>query len=798
MQLGAFQFTLRSSLALLALAVAIALGGCEAGTAADCGPGTAFVDGKCVVSGDGVCGPGTVFKDGACVGAAASADATDGGATADAAAGDTAEGSDAAVDDATGSDDAAAQDTAEDTAGASDVATCTPQCAGKTCGPDGCGGVCGACAGANDVCSAAGQCESCTPACTGKSCGPDGCGGQCGSCSAPGDVCTAAGKCEACTPQCTGKSCGPDGCGGSCGSCLLVEGKPYCDGSQCVAACQPDCTDSECGPDGCGGVCGSCGVGNYCELQQCVALDPKASCKNLCGKTAESGCSCEPLCKGPKCCLDFEASCPCVPQCTGKTCGADGCGGTCGSCASGSVCVDGTCKGDPCVPDPCGGHGICAAGVCTCSQGYAGKGCDACAAGFVGFPDCVPDPCIAQTCSGQGVCDPKSGACLCKPGFAGPTCGTCKFFKHTWPSCGVNACDGVACGKGTCLTDSGDCQCNAGFSGEKCDACVNPKETFPACTPPNNGLLPSASLAQLKCPFCAQPLDKYVTPPDTADTTPPAVLVTLPTPGAVVAPGSPLILVVNDVLDGSSVTQATLKLTPKGAPGVAVSGVVGLQATPSGQSLLMFFPTGVLASGSFTLVANGIKDNGGNALPKVELEVAIDGADAGVNFAGNLGLDSPSIGCSFAGDAAAGVAASDNVSPAKGAGLLGLSTGGGKFGGQALNGYASFAICGPVIIPAGKTTLTFDYRFASEEFDDFVGQQYDDFAVVSVSGLAGGAGGVLTSVNATGAGQTPTKAFGSGAEGDGVCKVGPWKKATVGNVDALGSFMITVDSSRPV
>ncbi len=99
---------------------------------------------------------------------------------------------------------------------------CEPQCGGKTCGSDGCGGSCGAC-NDGEVCSAAGQCidaSQCEPQCKSKMCGPDGCGGSCGSCS-PGYVCNAQSLCdpEACVPYCSGRQCGPDGCGGSCGSC---------------------------------------------------------------------------------------------------------------------------------------------------------------------------------------------------------------------------------------------------------------------------------------------------------------------------------------------------------------------------------------------------------------------------------------------------------------------------------------------------------------------------------------------------------------------------------------------------
>jgi V8-like Glu-specific endopeptidase len=46
---------------------------------------------------------------------------------------------------------------------------CTPSCAGRACGDDGCGGVCGACEGAA-VCSADGQCASPTPSSPGGAC----------------------------------------------------------------------------------------------------------------------------------------------------------------------------------------------------------------------------------------------------------------------------------------------------------------------------------------------------------------------------------------------------------------------------------------------------------------------------------------------------------------------------------------------------------------------------------------------------------------------------------------------------
>lgn len=84
--------------------------------------------------------------------------------------------------------------------------SCTPNCSNKNCGPDGCGGSCGSCnsyqyCNPNGVCTCLYVdcngvcCESeeyicykgvcCMPDCAGKECGPDKCGGNCGDCADP-------------------------------------------------------------------------------------------------------------------------------------------------------------------------------------------------------------------------------------------------------------------------------------------------------------------------------------------------------------------------------------------------------------------------------------------------------------------------------------------------------------------------------------------------------------------------------------------------------------------------------------
>jgi formylglycine-generating enzyme required for sulfatase activity/subtilisin family serine protease len=73
---------------------------------------------------------------------------------------------------------------------------CHRDCAGKACGDDGCGGVCGVCQ-AGLVCNANFDCvvPRCQRQCTGRACGDDGCGGSCGDCG-PGLRCSGAGTCE--------------------------------------------------------------------------------------------------------------------------------------------------------------------------------------------------------------------------------------------------------------------------------------------------------------------------------------------------------------------------------------------------------------------------------------------------------------------------------------------------------------------------------------------------------------------------------------------------------------------------
>ncbi len=231
---------------------------------------------------------------------------------------------------------------------------CEPQCEGRECGYDGCGGSCGECEGNNSTC-VAGQCE-CKPQCGVMVCGDDGCGGSCGACP-DGETCDD-GACV-CAPDCEDKECGPDGCGGFCGACEFGS----CIGGVCY--CQAECFGKECGPDNCGGDCGTCGCGYECN--------PAGTCI-------------------------YDA-------CDGKQCGDDGCGGSCGDCGCGEECVDGGCVFKACYNKDCGDDGC--GGICGMCMGDQ----DLCVEGLcVCTPDCAGKNCGPDGCGGScGACD--AGAC---------------------------------------------------------------------------------------------------------------------------------------------------------------------------------------------------------------------------------------------------------------------------------------------------------------------------------------------------------------------------------------------------
>ena len=197
--------------------------------------------------------------------------------------------------------------------------------------------------------------------------------------------------------------------------------------------------------------------------------------------------------------------CDCKPACAGKVCGTNGCGGDCGVCLGPQdECVAGQCECQPdcegkqCGDDGCGGicgecdgpQDLCVAGQCECQPACDDKECgdDGCD-GACGQCPGLQDVCLI----GQCVCLPSCGGKECGDDGCGGTCGSCEE-NHVCVIDGtclcIPSCDGKDCGDNGCGGSCGDCEEGYGCNAGKC-AIYDPYWTDPSSglmwqNPPTN------------------------------------------------------------------------------------------------------------------------------------------------------------------------------------------------------------------------------------------------------------------------------------------------------------------------
>jgi len=99
----------------------------------------------------------------------------------------------------------------------------------------------------------------------------------------------------------------------------------------------------------------------------------------------------------------------------------------------------------------CNNNGLCTAGVCECSAGWACEDCQRTQEDIVnGVETC---DCPEDHCNGHGTCE--GGTCTCDPDYSGA-------------QCTVDVCEDVNCNNhGDCV--HGECQCDSGYLGPNCD-----------------------------------------------------------------------------------------------------------------------------------------------------------------------------------------------------------------------------------------------------------------------------------------------------------------------------------------
>ena len=323
-----------------------------------------------------------------------------------------------------------------------------------------------------------GECVECNPDCEGKMCGSDGCGGNCGECLGQclDGICHAGPGCE------VGE--GP-GCGGCPCEACVCDLDPYCCDTQWDGQCVGECI----------GECGGCPALENCGDDECVSAEFEncATCPEDCpcgdGEVCYSGECCIPVCEvGSDCQSDgCGGMCPCTedggvcfneaccqPACEGKACGADACGGTCGECAEDEGCINFVCGipvGPGCEPSDVPGCGGCECEECVCAMddyccSTAWDGlcimecveCGSCALPLESCGDATCDPAVFENCAS---CDAD---CACGEGEVCAD-GFCCATDCDGKECGIDGCGGVC---GECLP--GDF-CNDGFLCEPLPTC---------------------------------------------------------------------------------------------------------------------------------------------------------------------------------------------------------------------------------------------------------------------------------------------------------------------------------------
>ncbi len=426
-----------------------------------------------------------------------------------------------------------------------DGACCSPvTCVGEglVCGtwPDGCGGEikCGTCVTwGGSYCTPEGQC-ACVPTCAGKECGTDGCGGVCGGCPL-GMSCSPAQVCDA-VPcyndfECSafGMICDP--LDQICVECVYAwhcpGGDQLCMDGICVdvTACAQD---ADCPPDQ-GPICvlppgycawcaadDDCGGSGWCDGLQCVTPDPclvDAECLDgVCDLATGTCVEClsDEDCGGADEVCSFEKTCKPFHLCGfdsdcwqyGMICDHDN--GVCEECVVSWTCPQSYwCEDNHCVPDvcmawetacvgddvvqcapdgsaweplkTCGLGEICEDGFCvwSCESDCVVPGQVLCSADHLTLQVCTA---LTQICLKWGypaACPPGTwcvgGGCQCKPSCEGKDCGT----DGCGGSCGTCAWP-LLCSEGSC-TDS--CESDPGCAAAGMTQCMEDGGGFVIC-----------------------------------------------------------------------------------------------------------------------------------------------------------------------------------------------------------------------------------------------------------------------------------------------------------------------------
>ncbi|MBI1945267.1 MAG: Ig-like domain-containing protein [Deltaproteobacteria bacterium] len=245
---------------------------------------------------------------------------------------------------------------------------------------------------------------------------------------------------------------------------------------------------------------------------------------------------------------------------------------------------------------------------------------------------------------------------------------------------------------------------------------------------------------------------------DPTDVTSLDVVQTIPGDGEVNVPVSTTVSIFfDDEVDPASITD--MAITLRDSTGAPVFGQYSGVLTTSERTILAFQPFELLQEEHVYSVAiapeTGLLDDGGNGFASM-YSFGFTTGGAGSDPPPDLGFEAGLAGWWTSGDAAVLTGAQGALAPTEGAQMLAISTES-VFGGTAASLLYSVATSGPIAVTGAS--LVFDYDFLSREFDQYVGEDYDDTFSLDVMGPNGSMSGVVTSVNLVGANASVASDF---------------------------------------
>ena len=194
--------------------------------------------------------------------------------------------------------------------------------------------------------------------------------------------------------------------------------------------------------------------------------------------------------------------------------------------------------------------------------------------------------------------------------------------------------------------------------------------------------------------------------------------------------------------------------------GTTVGGTITINEAANGYAILTFTPSEPFSpDADITItIKKDVEDDGGNGLVEDYILTFTTIAGSTLSFDTNKSFESGTTGVFFMGDGAVLSGAQGSVSPADGSNF-GVITSGDLLvsSNSAIGGASSLMLLGP--INTELTSLTFQYDFASAEFNEYVGSEFDDIAVITVYGPLNSYSVVMTSVNVIGTANTQSTGF---------------------------------------